>query len=452
VDNCFVYPDRIIGTDAEDIRYKPLVLGPSNARPTAGRLKGWIRSVAEPAKFSSRLTFAISLSFGALLIKHLGAESGGFHFFSSKSSQGKTLLLLAAQSVHMRADRPDLPHWDTTMTRLEEIAARHCDQALALDEIAHLPGNEQSRAETARMISFKLASGSGRLRSSRYTVKGDDLTWRLFMLSSGETGISELAKAAGKDRLQGDAVRLIDVPAIASKRFGIFERVPEGLATAQPLATLIEEGCREHYGHPAREFVERLVDNLDRNLALVKRWRGKFFERASVPVDSWERRFADRFAVAYAGARLAARLGLVPWKRDWILAATVRCYRGSRHAIPDYEKLIRSSIARVRGALSAGDAVVDLRRRQSNVGSDLAKAEAFLKHDPEHGPYFAVTRKAFASWVGDQVSTTDVLTRLRDVDALLTTSRDIPTRQVLVTGLARKRRYVCIRRSFVERR
>src|SRR4051794_8396471 len=87
------------------------------------------------------------------------------------------------------------------------------------------------------------ADGSGRRRSAVYTGGTGSATWRALALSTGESGIAELAAEGTAERLKGEEVRLIDVPVKACRDRGIFASLPEGVATSAELVARLEAAC-----------------------------------------------------------------------------------------------------------------------------------------------------------------------------------------------------------------
>jgi putative DNA primase/helicase len=449
----FVFPDRIVGEGGHRLIYDPPLRRRDNLPPVGGTIDGWRDGVAAPAHYSSRITWSISIAFAALLLKHANVESGGFHLFSAESSRGKTTAVMAAQSVHGWAHRKDLLHWDVTATGMEELAAEHCDQLLVLDEMAQLDDDVFKAASKARKASFKLASGMGRLRSVHFGKKGNLCSWRILMLSSGETSVSDIAKAAGRRRLQGDQVRLIDVPALASTKFGVFDRVPKGVRSSKELAEGIERACETHFGVASRAFVTKLAEDLDTWIRKVEKWKAKFEKLARVPDHGWERRFASRFGLAYAAARCARDMKLVPWSRDWIADANVACYRAARESLPNYDKLVAGALIDVKRRLEAGDRILDLRpghKRKSDLS--VRDAYGFIKKDQTHGKIYVLKLEAMRRWIGDRLDVYAVGSRLQELGFLVgTKSRTSTTRQVMIPGIEGRQAYFCVSARFVKK-
>lgn len=334
-DAAYVHPDGHVEgqTDEKPVIYRP-ASAPRRAVPLrAGTLEGWIAGVAEPARHSALMMFAIGVSLGSILMKALQVESGGFHLYSRRSSKGKTLVEIVAATVHGCGDRDTLPTWDSTASGIEELAAEHCDRLLVLDDLGHISGDARNAASIVHKTSFKLTAGFGRVRSSSFANGDPAPRWRVLLLSSGELSLTELAAAAGRQRLRGDLVRLIDIPAVTSGTRGIFDDLPPNTTPAD-LAHAIEQAGRAHYGHAARRMIALVLDDSRSVIADGQRRMERFMRDAAVPEDGWERRFAQRFALAYAAIGLAHTLGLLSWTRAEAFAAVGAIYRRAREVVP----------------------------------------------------------------------------------------------------------------------
>lgn len=317
---CYVRPDgEFLGQPAPHTIYRPADSPSLRPKSNGGSLKEWIEQVATPARHSKLLMVFISVSFGTLLLKRLNLESFLLHTFSNRSSVGKTLAELTAQSVHCKAEKNLLHHWDFTKASREELAAEHCDRLLVFDETGHLIGDSKHAAATVQETAFTISAGVGRLRSAVWAKDHKTCAWRTIVISSGEKAIVQIVDEANRQRLQGDQVRLLDIPACSDgAEYGVFDSLPEGITSSEHLAKRLERACARYFGHPAREFVTRMVATH----GLTKRWRElmrTFYLKATVSKKGWERRFADRFALAYAAGQLAIEWEIVPWRQRELL-------------------------------------------------------------------------------------------------------------------------------------
>lgn len=210
----------------------------------------------------------------------------------------KTISLLAALSVFQQALKTTVISWDITANAMEEIAAEYCDRLLALDEAGLLFGTDPRKGlQAARDIAFKLTAGAGR-RRSRFFTKGARTTswsWRLMVVSSGEHSFGEMATKTGVERLGGEDVRVIDVPAVMSETWGVFHQVPPGKTSAD-LAAQVEASAQAHFGHPGRTFATALTIALEQDrsvvIAQINNLRAEVIAAAQVATTSSSQRSA----------------------------------------------------------------------------------------------------------------------------------------------------------------
>jgi putative DNA primase/helicase len=237
--------NKIIGS-IEEGEYPP-ILDPASRIPfpsveRKGKLEAWKTNIAESALYSSRIMLSITSAFSSYLLWITGTESGGFHIHGT-SSTGKTTCQCAAQSV--QGAQESIESWSITETGAEELAAGHNDQLLVLDELGNLDSDPVKAAQKATKIIYTFTFGKDKRRSVNYT--GDRLNWRISFLSTGERSLTEHAVEGGAIRMQGEEVRLIDVPADAGKGLGIYERLPKDISAAQ-YSDNLKAHSKEYYG------------------------------------------------------------------------------------------------------------------------------------------------------------------------------------------------------------
>jgi hypothetical protein len=198
-------------------------------------------------------------------------------------------------------------------------------------------------------------------------------------------------------------------------------------------------------------FVEALLKEGDERIkSKIKKYKDKFMRAAGVPADKWEGRFAQRFALAYAAAVLGIKHEILPWSRRRALDAIIAIYRRSRAAVPDYDALLSEALEAVKSKLRKSHGFLDLRPgRAAKTQPSAAKARAFIKKQKGCGSYFVVSPERLQGWIGDKIGVQAAGMRLHELGQLVLTERDVLTKQVLIDGVKGKRRYYCIRRSFV---
>lgn len=329
----FVLPDQSFGSDGGE---PVLFTGSAQALNygVAGDLDAWRDGVARPAQGNATLMFALSAAFAGPLLRLLDVEGGGFHF-RGNSSAGKSTLLIAAGSVWggSRSEQSFGHTWRATANALEGLALAHNDGLLTLDEFGQIDANEAGSA------AYLLANGQGKARSKADGTQRRTAKWKLLFLSSGEGSLAAhmASSAKGERAAVGQELRLVDIPADAGRRMGIWETVhTAGLPDLAPIAETIAAGdalsedqgklagrqlslavtraARANYGHAGRSFLEKLAADREAATASAREIAGAFEAEAARPGDSAQvGRVGRRFAVVAAAGELASCWGMVPW-------------------------------------------------------------------------------------------------------------------------------------------
>jgi putative DNA primase/helicase len=313
----FALTEQTIGEiDGETI----IVRGTTDNSPfeRCGTLDQWKKGVGSLVAGHSRPIFCVSAALAGPLLGPLGIEGGGFNLFG-KSSIGKTSAECAAASVWGKgAVSPGFIRlWRATANSLEAVAAIHTDTMLALDELSVVEAKEAAASV------YSLASGAGKGRSNRDGSARRSLIWRIVILSTGEVRLTDkLIEDKRKPRV-GQQVRLVDIPADAGQRFGVFDSVgAEG--SSQALADKIKEAAQTYYGSAGPEFVRKLIADTDYNK--IKQMVEAFRDHAPEGADSQVLRVLDRFGLVAAAGELAIQFGIVPWETAAAIKAAKDCF------------------------------------------------------------------------------------------------------------------------------
>jgi putative DNA primase/helicase len=211
----YILPNKTIGkiTNEEVVFQADMPL--SGYYETKGSLSDWQKHVSKYCVDNSRLCFCTSIAFAAPFLYLLGEENGGFNL-RGPSSGGKTTALKVAQSVY--GGEKMIHSWRSTTNGFEAIAAIHNDSLLSLDELGKL--EPKIAGETA----YLLANGEGKQRCKKSGYARNKQTWKLFFLSSGEIGLSDLIRQSGQKVRGGQMVRFLDIPAFAGA-YKLFEHI-----------------------------------------------------------------------------------------------------------------------------------------------------------------------------------------------------------------------------------
>jgi putative DNA primase/helicase len=381
----FVLPRETFGdSDAEPVIFQTTALD-GVALGQGGTLAGWIEQVAKPCAGHSRLVLALSCAFAGPCIGLLGVEGGGVHL-RGPSSCGKTTAARVVASVY--GSPAFVRTWRQTDNALEGVAALHSDLLLVLDEIGQLDPKH------AGAVAYLLANGQGKGRSRRDGSPRAPSTWRVLFLSTGEVGLSDLVTQAGGKARAGQEVRVLDLSADAGAGFGLFDRVPEGLA-AGAFADRLQRSAATHYGHALPAFVRALVIDPDRARETLRAMRDALArELAGDEACGQVRRVADRFALIAAAGELATAYRVTGWNSGEAESAIRTCFaawlaaRGTKGAAEP-----SAMIAQVRAFLEAHGESRFTAWDARDDGRTVNRA-GFRRHTPD-GPEYYVEREAF---------------------------------------------------------
>lgn len=330
----FVLPDSSAygaGSDRiEFLSYSPSV---GHAFSPSGSLDEWKDQIAALCAGNSRLALAICTALAGPALHLLNEENGGFHF-RGESSIGKTTALLLACSV-WGAPSGFMKRWRATANGLESTAALHNDMVLPLDEIGQVSPVE------AGEVAYMLGNGQGKARANSHGGARPLVTWRLMILSTGESSLADHMASAGKRVKAGQEARLVDIPADPGAGMGLFEDL-HGFPSGADLARAIKERCDRSCGVAGRAFVQYLAE-AENQAALVDKLKANIaeFEHANVEVDAsgQVKRVGHRFALVAAVGELCVEVGVLPWQPGEATAAAKKCFdaylesRGGSHAL-----------------------------------------------------------------------------------------------------------------------
>ena len=298
-----------------------------------GSLKEWQELVAKPSRKSSRLRLSIAAAFAAPFLRPLGLDSFGINWFSD-TSDGKSLCLISAASVAGLVGVEGLPGWADSGPGIEAMARGHRDCVMPLDESAD--GEHQMPLEKkSRMVAFLIARNRPRKLSPTYERNHNlaNREYRIILLSSSERALTQIARAAGEERLGGEEVRFMDIPASEDGSSGIFDGNIEpapGKTTRETTKELVESlrpDAIKFQGHAFRAMLPRYLND-PHGLETLKKYKEQF-ERDAVLPDTHNAyyRVRSNFAVMYAAAALAIDYQILPWGKQSTYRAIEKCMR-----------------------------------------------------------------------------------------------------------------------------
>lgn len=302
-ESVFVLPSENIGrNDTGRVLLESSARTPYEAKGTLDEWRNGVGSLATDHTFPA---LSISVALAGPLLHPAEMEGGGFHFHG-QSSRGKTTCLTAAASVWGPGDTYRRT-WRATANGLEGAAAQYTDTVMVLDELGMVDPRDAAQAF------YGLANGQGKQRAARDGSPREPRSWRVLLLSSGETTVdAKLSEAPGRRARAGQLVRLLDVPADRGQGCGVFDNGgpdddPRALAEAIRLAA--NSAC----GTAGPAFVRKLLtENVtgDDVRTIISDFVVK---NCPNNADAQVKRAAQRFGLIAAAGELAISFGIVPW-------------------------------------------------------------------------------------------------------------------------------------------
>jgi hypothetical protein len=451
----FVLPDESYGPGGPE-RTKFMLVHKSTVKlgefRRSGTLEEWKRHIGLGACIhSSRARLAIAASFAAPNLRLLNINSFGINF-SGSSSRGKTLLIrLGLSAVGLnRQEGPET--WDGSETAFEQRALGHRDCIMPLDELSHL-----ADGNIAKVLTMRLAGNRPKAKAGQYVLANEvvDIDWRVIAISTSEDPIWGTGR---RDRVRGEQVRMIDVPACVSRMEDVFDGPGAGKvvgATLEQRIRYVERQERltlDYQGEAFRTY-------------LTKRSKDKFLQKRlnefiSEFVDAaplqrqfpWLGRIRRFFAIIYASAALAIEYDVLPWGRKKTLTAIKNCMDDAVEQM--VEKLGSGPAAEVASTktddarlqdfrkLMAGAEFVRInpRRRVGKIRrGTLKRANGIIRPTSPGKIEYLLFSDVFDRWCPD-------VSRRRRLKSMLQSRRiigkgrrpDTSTRQVYISELGRK--------------
>jgi putative DNA primase/helicase len=423
----FVLPNHVIGTSTSDLPIRPPRLNSStHAGETRGDHAEWLRTVACPAKFSSRMVLAISAALAAPLLRMAKLPSFGI-LVHGRGKAGKSTMLLAAASIIGYRREQDLPNFRATDTALGEIPAAFNDSLMPLNELGLLKGSATQKYLRLRDFTYGSAEGRGTTYSKLAPIAEASvgLEWLCIFFATGEEASNEIARDARETRMAGESIRWIDLAGTRNGALDIFDRIPKDVAEsdraewAEKTCATIRNGCLRNHGFTLQQFIKQIIINRKVVQKQLKSLRKKFVSRVTdANDDPVVRHLAKCCGHIYAAALIAVRFGILTWSKKTVRVCIERCYRDARRELNTETDLLREGLsimhAKIRALPKANDA-------------DLKSADGFLKGT---NPNQATIRaEAFKHWFPDVRQPNIVLNFLRAKNAL-------PSRPTPKSGIA----------------
>ena len=358
----FVLVDGVIGNAATNItgvNRVNSVSDPSGRLSRSGSWKTWRDTVAEQARLSTILMFSICVALAAPLLAIINRPSFSICLFE-RTRVGKSIATLLGASIIGIARIDDLITWNIKDARLEERISEFNDALFPIDDLSNMKGSDKEKYLRIRDVAYRISQGWSTARHSSFTAAhgGVHASWRSIVLTSSERSIRELARAVKLERQHGEAVRLMDVPAVFDGLDHIFDRLPEDFDKGnfqdrkKDTFKNIADACEKDHGKAFRKYIKALIADRAELKGYIEAKIAYFVEHVCDEFDGdLARDVAAKFGLFYAAGRLGIRCGLLPWGKAELLDALTKAYIGARDLLPDDGVAVRQGIETLRAKL-----------------------------------------------------------------------------------------------------
>ena len=350
----FVLPERVFGTDPEGSQEeiylseqaKNLIRGVRSQ----GTFEQWQELVSPLCLGNSRLEMAVYQSFLPPLMKPLGLQTFGVHYWGTTST-GKSVTKQVAVSIW--GDPTLTSHqWRATDNGLEGLAYAHNDILMALDEL-----KQTTDPKMVQSAVFTLGNETGKVRADRDGGLRPVRHWRLTYVSTGEIGSAQFIRDGGETVMAGYTVRMLDIPADGGAGMGVIETL-QGHPNSKEQVKALEYYTTQYFGTAAVAFLAALFASeylsvlREHFLSFNCEFMERLPQRQRVPE---QERILEKFAaIAFAG-ELAIEFGVLPYPSGQAIHTMVRMaveYENARGGDEGWDILER--IAWIRREISRG--------------------------------------------------------------------------------------------------
>ena len=180
----------------------------------------------------------------------------------------------------------------------------------------------------ALLTVYMLGNGIGKARANDRGQAGRQVQeWRLLFLSTGEKTLAQHMADANKELKAGMEVRMLAVPADASKRLGMFD-VLNAFEDAAALSDALKARVAKYYGTPLTAFLHALCapGEMLRWTVIIRRTVEQFItQNLPASASGQAQRAALRFGLAAAAGELATAFGVTGWPDGTATTAAQVC-------------------------------------------------------------------------------------------------------------------------------
>lgn len=365
----YVRPDRIIGESTPPLTLLTKEVSPvHDAIRRSCTLEVEQQHVTNYCSGNDLLIFATGIAFASLMMRHLGIEGGGFHFYGH-SSRGKTTLLQMIAVILGNASDPGrnsqgcfIQSWDATNFGIE-LTAKSCNDIACLFDELH----KYSDTKLDSLI-YTIAGGLGKSRGSGDLTLRRSNTWLNMVGSTGEHSIpAAIAKISPNKVTTGQQIRILDILV----EDNVFPNT-HGMEARQ-FVEMLKENCAQYYGASGEQFTENLipiVNDAESKSALIQRHKELAINLEKEGMSVEQARVLPRFAAVQLGLQLAIDMQLINITLDEANSAVVKALTGwlnnvdtlsdIERGIENIRTFIRTQPRRFRDANNINDRVTNI--------------------------------------------------------------------------------------------
>ena len=267
-------------------------------------------------------------------------------------------------------------------------------------------GTKKEKYQRIRDVAYRISQGWSTARHSSFTAShgGVHGNWRSIALTSSEKSICDLARSVNLDRQHGEALRLIDQPAVFDGLDHIFDRLPDDLDRSrfqdwgEDAFREIAKACKRNHGSAFRKYIRALIAD---RAALKKYVHDRIADFVRHVCDGYDggvaREVAETYGLAYAGGRLGICCGLLRWSKHELLDALIKSYIAARDLLPDDGVAIRQGVTALRAKLR------ELPRtcKKAAKKTDFDEIDGYRKRRNKRPYTYVIKRDAFHSIFGE---------------------------------------------------
>jgi hypothetical protein len=282
--------------------------------------------------------------------------------------------------------------------------------------------------------------------------------YRIVVQSSSERALRDIARDAGHQRLGGEEVRFIDVPASEPGSQGNFDgniQPTDGMTLSEITKGWVEDNAtaaRRYQGHVLPAFLHELTK--DKNWeATVRKYMKQFEVIAQTKDLRTIYRIRSNFALIWAAGALAIDYGVLPWKKSKLRKAVGKCFHRALSVLqtPEAAEAARSDQNTPKDLLRTlkerlGQCKLLAITPRTKVSDEEVmsrrQADGFIINGVTY-----VKQDRLKAWFSEK----SVRMALRETGIFRTKRPDTPTVDKKIAGIEGKRRYYVIKANVLDR-